>query len=124
MINPLFVASTLHAAKEEATSRGAAEAAAESARRAQDSAELLKHDVERLYLITKALWTIVREQLEYPDEELARRINEIDAADGALDGKIAASPPMQCPHCQRTVQRKRARCLYCGGEIQTDPFQR
>ncbi len=61
-------------------------------------------DVEKLLMITEALWTIIKEQLGYEDEELIRRIEEIDMRDGKLDGKVKGSVNPLCPECQRVLK--------------------
>jgi hypothetical protein len=48
----------------------------------------------------------------------------IDMEDGRLDGRVAATPPVPCPKCQRTLAKNRPRCLFCGEPIAADPFQR
>ena len=86
--------------------------------------ENLKQDVEKLLMITEALWGIIQEQLEYDDEELIRRIEEIDLRDGKLDGRVKGGPPPECPQCGRVLIGKRPQCLYCGTEVKRDPFER
>jgi hypothetical protein len=98
--------------------------AVEAARGARTEVELLRMDVERLLIISEALWTILKEQHGGTDEDLARRMAEIDLADGALDGKVAKEPPATCPHCKRTLHKRRPWCLYCGGQVLQDPFAR
>ena len=98
--------------------------AAAQARKAQSDVELLKCDVERLLMVTEALWTILKEQHGYDDNELIRRVAEIDVRDGRLDGRLAKEAPAQCPHCGRPLIRKRPFCMYCGKPVAADPFQR
>ena len=63
------------------------------ARRADRKADALEFDVERLLMISEALWSILKEQHGYTDEELQSRILQIDMRDGKLDGRVADSPP-------------------------------
>jgi len=59
-----------------------------AARRAPSSEiEALKFDVERLLLITEALWRIVQEKHELPETELIKHITTLDLEDGKLDGR-------------------------------------
>jgi hypothetical protein len=95
-----------------------------SAQRATTEVEMLKYEVERLLMITEALWGILKQQHGYGDEELINRVMEIDRRDGALDGRVAPSPPSSCPRCGRTLERRRPYCLYCGQAIARDPFER
>ena len=97
-----------------------------SAAEAKRKAESLEADVDRLMMITEALWGILKEQLNYTDEELIRRVQEIDMRDGVLDGKNnSKEAPKKCTNCGRTVMKKRPQCLYCGHHNQsTDLFER
>ena len=99
-------------------------AASGEARRAMTSVDSLRWDVERLLMITEALWGMVREQHGYTDVELFKRIAEIDLRDGRLDGRVAPTPPNDCPHCGRRMTKHRPLCLFCGKPTVTDPFQR
>ncbi len=91
---------------------------------AQRKADALEGDVERLLMITEALWGILKEQLNYEDDELMRRIQEIDMRDGTLDGKVSKQAPKKCKSCNRTVMKKRPQCLYCGHVNQAELFER
>jgi hypothetical protein len=84
----------------------------------------MKSDVERLLMITEALWQILKEKHGYEDAELLKRVMTIDMRDGRLDGKVAAQAPQKCPHCGRTLFKARPRCLYCGEYVAVDPFLR
>ena len=75
-------------------------------------------------MITEAMWTILKEQLGYEDEELMRRIEEIDMRDGVVDGKVKNTPNPPCPECGRTLIGKRPKCLYCGVEVKREIFER
>lgn len=94
------------------------------AREARTDVQLLEQDVERLLMITEALWNILKEKHGYDDNELIRRIGEIDFRDGRLDGRKAAAPPRQCPHCHRILIKKRPFCMYCGKPVARNPFER
>jgi hypothetical protein len=102
----------------------AASRAASAAAQSRTEVQLLRQDVERLLMICEALWGVLKEQHGWTDQELVRRIQEIDLADGQLDGKVAPQPPAVCPQCSRTLNRRRSTCLYCGTEVEGDPFER
>ena len=84
----------------------------------------LQNEVERLLLITEALWRILKEKHGLDENELVKQITLIDLEDGKLDGRKAATPPQPCPKCQRMLAKHRPRCLFCGEPIAADPFQR
>ena len=91
--------------------------------RSSDDAELaaLREEVERLLLITEALWRIAREKLSLDDNELIRQITVLDLEDGKLDARKPVTPPRPCPKCNRVLAKHRPRCLFCGEPIVTDP---
>jgi hypothetical protein len=102
----------------------AAESARTDARRADRRAEALELDVERLLMISEALWNMLKEKHGYTDEALEKRIMDIDLRDGKFDGRVADSPPGKCPNCERTLMKRRPRCLYCGETVGIDAFER
>ena len=102
-----------------------AEKAQTEATRSQAETDVLKLYIERLSMITEALWTILKEKHGYGDEELTKRITEIDLRDGKLDGGAASSEALVCPQCKRMhVAKHRPICLYCGATISVEPFRR
>ena len=107
---------------------GAAQSTAQEAQRKATSAEenidLLKSDIERLLMITEALWMFLKTAHGYKDEDLTKLITQIDLRDGKLDGRVAASPPRACPYCGQTLYKKRPFCMYCGKPVSLDPFRR
>ena len=93
--------------------------------RSQSEIDVLSLYVERLSMITEALWAILKEKHGYSDEELMERITQIDLRDGKLDGRVASSETPRCPQCKRMhVAKQRPRCLYCGAAISGEPFRR
>ena len=104
--------------------RMSASEARTTAREAKSDVEQLRFDVERLMLITEALWSIVKERTECTDEDLVRRIADIDLEDGKLDGRKSKTPPRPCPHCQRILAKHRHVCLFCGKPVEVQPFER
>jgi len=92
----------------------------------QAEIRMLRLDVERLLMITEALWALLKEQHGYTDDELIKRVNAIDLRDGVLDGQVATELSPVCPECHRQQPIKhRPTCLYCGSLIAPeDPFHR
>jgi hypothetical protein len=89
-----------------------------------DRLQELEDGIERLLLITEAMWTLLREQHGYDEQELVRRIAAIDMRDGKYDNRVAKAPPKPCPKCNRMLGKHRAKCLYCGEPIVMTPFDR
>jgi len=98
--------------------------AQQTARNAENATDVLKFDVERLLLITEALWTFIKQQHGYKDEDLAKLIAEIDMRDGKLNGRVTPSEPRTCPSCGRVLGKHRPNCIYCGKPVAIDPFGR
>jgi hypothetical protein len=84
----------------------------------------LRSEIERLLLITEALWRIVKEKVQCDENELIKQITIIDLEDGKLDARKPSTPPQPCPKCGRVLTKHRPRCLFCGEPVATDPFAR
>jgi hypothetical protein len=102
----------------------AATAAESAAREAQTSAELLKHDIDRLLLITEALWTFMKQQHGYTDDKLVQLIQDLDQRKTNTYGVGVKDPPIACPSCGRPNTPSRAVCMYCGSHLPAKPFAR
>jgi hypothetical protein len=98
--------------------------AAPRTREPSGEVEELKADVERLLLITEALWKIVQEKHGLEDKELLKQITLLDLADGKLDARKQRTPPKLCPKCQRALSKRRPKCMFCGEPVMFDPFER
>ena len=86
--------------------------------------QYLKSDIERLLMITEALWELLKEQHGYSDIDLLKKVTDIDMRDGRLDGKVAKDGPKVCPHCNRATTKSAPVCIYCGKPVITDVFDR
>ena len=69
--------------------------------------------VDQLLLVVQAMWALVQEKTGLTDAELLARVTELDARDGATDGRVTR-PPVKCAKCGAAVARKFNRCLFCG----------
>ena len=103
---------------------GTSGAAESKAARAEEKVRALSDEIERLLMITEALWEILKEQHGYTDDDLAHKIRDIDLRDGKLDSRVAPSGVAQCPTCNRTLEKNRSYCIYCGQAVTRDPFER
>ena len=79
--------------------------------------EELEFSLNRVALASQALWEILRARLEISEEELLAKINEIDLRDGVQDQRMTPYVT-NCPKCNRVVNSKSNRCIYCGAEFQ------
>ena len=98
--------------------------AAETATRALTQTDLLQMDVEKLLILTEALWQLLRDRQGYSDEDLVRKIQEIDLRDGKLDGKVAGKAPTRCSKCKRALSPRLPNCMFCGAPAAESPFKR
>lgn len=88
----------------------------------------LKNQVERLNLVTEALWTIMQKD-GHTEEELLSAISDLDLdkknkRQATADGEKPAR--RECPHCHVPLQNTDSiidRCIYCGHEIIGNPFE-
>jgi hypothetical protein len=66
-------------------------------------------------LMVHAMWTLLSEKTGLTDAELLKRVTDLDAQDGTIDGRITR-PPVRCSKCDAMVSRQFNRCLFCGQE--------
>jgi hypothetical protein len=71
--------------------------------------------LERLSLICMAMWTLLQTETNLTEEDLLRRVREIDLMDGSADGKITHTVT-RCSRCERPMSSRHTRCIYCGSE--------
>ena len=82
----------------------------------------LEEKVDKLALICRATWEIVRDHYGLSDDDLLNKVKEIDLLDGVLDGKVTIAPKT-CSKCGKVVSRRHMRCIYCGADALGDtPF--
>jgi hypothetical protein len=86
--------------------------------------DFLKSDIDKLYLVTEALWRIIKEKNNLEDEDLAELVSAIDLQDGRLDGRVAPGEPETCSTCGRVLSRRHPACIYCGTPVRYSPFNR
>lgn len=75
--------------------------------------EYLEDNIDRLTIITQALWELIQKRVGIEESELTSLIEEIDLRDGVLDGKITKKP-QKCSKCNHSVSIKTNVCFYCG----------
>ena len=77
----------------------------------------LEQEVRRLALMNQALWEVLRQRLGLTDEDLLRKVKEVDLRDGVEDGRMT-EVGLECPTCGRVSSSKHWRCLYCGHQFE------
>ena len=80
---------------------------------ARDMAFRLEEKVDRLALICSAMFELLQESSGVTEDQLRRKIVEVDLRDGHGDGRITPQPK-KCPKCEATMSPYFGRCLFCG----------
>jgi predicted Zn-ribbon and HTH transcriptional regulator len=120
MLDLLFWELSQQRSVDKATSQ--AEAAAKRTVDLKAEVRELRRLVNKLMLVTQALWEIIAETNHLDEKLLIKKVNEVDLRDGKLDGKLKRAVK-KCASCGRTLHRQHSKCLYCGSEnLQTGPF--
>jgi hypothetical protein len=78
--------------------------------------EDLEFALNRTSLACQALWELLRSRVEITEAELIAKISEVDLRDGVKDQRMTPHL-IQCPQCNRTLNSKASRCLYCGAAV-------
>ena len=103
-------------------SKNVARDAAGQASRVANEVRDLENRLERLALINKAVWELLRDATGTTNEELKAKMEEIQQREASPDGQTAPSA-RQCPKCSRNMAPKARRCIYCGTlDEPDDPF--
>jgi hypothetical protein len=125
MLNGLFMVGAGQSWAASNAGQYSGEVAARTASEVRAQNEAIQFDVEKLLMITEALWLMMKQQHGYTDEQLVQMIQDIDLRDGKLDGKAGKSTETPtCPQCARPTNRRQSRCLYCGTVVPQKPFDR
>jgi len=81
----------------------------------------LQRHLDRLSLACQALWELLQECSDLTEEDLEKKMLEIDGRDGCVDGKIGVQQ-LDCPSCGRKTNSRRGSCVMCGAPIKP-PYQ-
>ena len=74
--------------------------------------------IDRLAMIVRAMWALLEEG-GYTAEQLVAKLEELDIADGELDGKVSEQV-VDCPSCDSKVAPGLRNCQFCGATVRTD----
>ena len=83
-----------------------------------------KDPIERQMIISEAIWELLKEKVGLTDEDLVKKVREIDLRDGVLDGRVKPEPPIACPKCGKKMKKGSSTCIYCGSNIPANVFSR
>jgi hypothetical protein len=73
----------------------------------------LEEKVDRLALICCALFELIQASGGISEEQLRKKIAEVDLRDGTQDDRITPQAK-KCPKCGAMMSPKFRRCLFCG----------
>ena len=73
----------------------------------------LQERIDRLTLISAAMWELLQERVGLTERSLLDKIEQIDLSDGKLDGRVRKDA-VSCPKCRRNIASRHVRCIYCG----------
>lgn len=125
MMSGLFIAGAAQQMARANRAQSAGERASRTASDVRAQNDSIQFDVEKLFMITEALWELLKHQHGYTDDQLVQMIQDIDLRDGKLDGKVAKSAERPtCDQCGRTIIKRQAKCLYCGAPAPQQLFER
>jgi hypothetical protein len=107
-------------------SKRRAEAAASSqAKRLSSSVgrdlKIVNANLDKIMLINEALWELMRDKHGLTENDLHKKMYEVDMRDGVLDGKNKRKAA-ECGQCGRMVSSRHPACLYCGTVIDNSVF--
>jgi hypothetical protein len=86
-----------------------AKSATSRAQYAQSNIKMLMRRVDRLSVVSAALWSLLREKHGITDEELRARVAEIEHS----KGKVTA----ECVACGATIPAMHKQCEHCGATV-------
>ncbi|MCU1498857.1 MAG: hypothetical protein JWM47_2810 [Acidimicrobiales bacterium] len=69
--------------------------------------------LERLLLLTDAMWELLSEKAAVSEAMLLAKVVEIDGRDGSVDGRRVRLA-RRCDQCGAAVEKGRATCMFCG----------
>jgi len=100
---------------------GTSARAESKAARIQRQNRVLEANLAKTLLICETLWEFIKEHHNLTDEQLQKKICEVDMRDGTLDGKNQRKA-VECPGCGHMVSARHPACLYCGRIIDDSVF--
>ena len=87
--------------------------------KANSSVQQLEARVDKLLLVCRSMWELVRDNTSLTEDDLMEKVLELDLRDGVADGRMSQAV-QTCAHCGRKMSPRHARCLYCGQEDVTN----
>ena len=76
-------------------------------------AETYQQRIDKMAITIHAMWLLISENTSFTEEDLKKRIIEIDMTDGKLDGRVRKKP-LICKKCGAGISYRFKKCLICG----------
>lgn len=98
----------------------AADEATSLAERSGHVARNNEQRIERLELLVETLLHHLERSGQLDRQKFGDLVEQVDLADGNLDGRISKDMSHRTPKCQecgKPLARKRKQCIYCGAEV-------
>jgi predicted Zn-ribbon and HTH transcriptional regulator len=93
-----------------------AAAAVNSVKETKEDAQALRKKIDALALANQALFEILAERFGLKEQDVVRRMADIDQRDGRKDGKMGGAP-VPCRKCGRTTNTAQKYCVYCSEPV-------
>ena len=103
------------------TGSQAASRAESKATSAENQIKRLRADLARSLMISEALWELLRDRAKLTEQDLHKKLYEIDMRDGVLDGQNKRKAK-KCPECGHMVSSRHPVCIYCGKVMDDSVF--
>ena len=103
----------IHAASQAVSAQNSARRSEAKASKVEWNVREMTDRIDKLSLICSAMWQLVKEKTDLTEEDLMRRVQELDLADGVADGKVTKKIK-RCSSCDRVMNPRHEHCLYCG----------
>lgn len=84
--------------------------------RVQSETVQLQRQIDKMALVSQALFELLKEKTGITDAELRRKIREVDQRDGFEDSKVSGKP-LKCPKCGGVVTVGALKCQTCAATI-------
>ena len=83
------------------------------ATKALSTAETFQRRIDKMAILIQAMWSLLSENTNLTEEDLKKRVVDIDMIDGKLDGKVSKKP-LICKKCGAGISRRFNKCVICG----------
>ena len=90
-----------------------ADASTSHAKNARQASISLEARVDKLSLVCQAMWSLIQDSTDLTEQDLAKRVTDLDMLDGRLDGRIGRGV-IKCSECGSAICQKFNKCLFCG----------